>query len=38
MRFRMPDSAALIVVFVALIAFFSIESPVFLQEDNLIMC
>lgn len=36
MRFRMPDSAALIVVFVALIAFFSIESPVFLQEDNLI--
>jgi ribose transport system permease protein len=32
----MPDSAALIVVFVALMVFFSVESPVFLQEDNLI--
>jgi ribose transport system permease protein len=33
---RVPDTAALVVVFAALMVFFSITSPVFLQQDNLI--
>jgi ribose transport system permease protein len=32
---RVPDSAALIVVFAALFVYFAIKSPVFLNQDNL---
>jgi ribose transport system permease protein len=35
-RLRVPDTAALIVVFAALFIFFSIKSPVFLGKDNLV--
>jgi ribose transport system permease protein len=35
-RFRLPDTAALVVVFAALMVFFSIKSDVFLTQDNLI--
>jgi ribose transport system permease protein len=35
-RLRVPDTAALIVVFAALFIFFAIKSPVFLTKDNLI--
>lgn len=34
--FRIPDTAALIVVFAGLFVFFAIKSPVFLNQDNLI--
>lgn len=33
---RLPDTAALIVVFAALFVFFAIKSPVFATQDNLI--
>ena len=35
-RVHVPESAALIVVLAALLIFFSIKSPVFLTQDNLI--
>jgi ribose transport system permease protein len=35
-RARVPDSAALIVVFAALFIFFTAKSPVFLAQDNLV--
>ncbi|HVW18870.1 MAG TPA: ABC transporter permease [Solirubrobacteraceae bacterium] len=36
LKFTVPDSAALIVVFAGLFIFFSIKSPVFATQDNLI--
>jgi ribose transport system permease protein len=35
-RVHVPESAALLVVFAALMVFFSIKSPVFFTQDNLI--
>jgi ribose transport system permease protein len=35
-RFKAPDTAALLVVFVALLVFFSLKSDVFFTTDNLI--
>jgi ribose transport system permease protein len=35
-RVRVPDTAALLVVFIALLIFFSLKSDVFLTKDNLI--
>ncbi len=36
LTFRMPDTAALVLVFAALMIFFAVKSPVFLTQDNLI--